>query len=59
MATVGLEGIVKIWDLRKYQSVDHYPVSNIPVDLTISQSNILAVATQHKIILYKDWKTQK
>ena len=43
MTTVGLDGQLKIWDIRTYKLLDHYYTPTPASHVTISQKGLLAV----------------
>ena len=43
MSTVGLDGQLKVWDIRTYKLVDHYYTPTPASHLSISQKGLVAV----------------
>ena len=54
MATCGLDGQVKLWDLRKYQCLQAYSTPTAPSSLDISQLGLLSVTFGATVYLWKD-----
>lgn len=54
MATSGLDGQVKIWDLRTYKLLDAYFSPTPASTLEYSQTGLLAVGSANRISVWKD-----
>ncbi|RKP26500.1 WD40-repeat-containing domain protein [Syncephalis pseudoplumigaleata] len=54
MATAGLDGQLKIWDIRKFESVHDYYTPKPASTLDISQMGLLAVGYNNTITVWKD-----
>ncbi|OQV22660.1 WD repeat-containing protein 46 [Hypsibius exemplaris] len=54
MATAGQDRRVKIWDLRKYQTVQELNVHASPSSIAFSQSGLLAVGMDRQVQVFKD-----
>ena len=54
MATTGNDRRVKIWDLRKYQTVQELDVFQSPVSMDFSQRGLLAIGMDKNVQIYKD-----
>lgn len=54
MATTGNDRRVKIWDLRKYQTVQELDVFQSPVSMDFSQTGLLAIGMDKNVQVYKD-----
>lgn len=54
MATAGLDGIVKIWDLRTYLELDRFYPHRPVASLDFSQRGILAAGCGAHVTLWKD-----
>lgn len=54
MATSGIDGKVKIWDLRTYKLLHSYKVGSPVYDLSFSQRNLLAAAVGDVVQIYKN-----
>ncbi|XP_065646581.1 uncharacterized protein LOC100201145 isoform X4 [Hydra vulgaris] len=55
MATSGLDGLIKVWDIRNYKSVYKYRLRGKPAQsLAISQKGMLAVAFGSKIHVFRN-----
>ncbi|KAJ9082483.1 putative U3 small nucleolar RNA-associated protein 7 [Entomophthora muscae] len=54
MATAGMDGKLKVWDLRGYKPLDEYTTPRPAASITFSQRGILAVAFTGNISLWKD-----
>jgi len=60
MATSGLDGLLKVWDIRTYKSVYTYKMKGRPAHCTaISQKGMLAAAFGSQIYVFKDALTEK
>ncbi|KAH8553213.1 WD40-repeat-containing domain protein [Umbelopsis sp. PMI_123] len=60
MATSGLDGQLKIWDIRKYQVVQEYYSPTPAASLSISQMGLLAVGWGPHVSIWKDaFKTKQ
>ncbi|KAJ3389790.1 Small subunit (SSU) processome component [Entophlyctis sp. JEL0112] len=60
MATSGLDGQLKIWDVRSYKCVHEYYTPTPASELSISQLGILAVGYGPNVTLWKDaFKTKQ
>ncbi|GAB5593450.1 putative U3 small nucleolar RNA-associated protein 7 [Umbelopsis nana] len=60
MATSGLDGQLKIWDIRKYQVVQEYYTPTPASSLSISQMGLLAVGWGPHVSIWKDaFKTKQ
>jgi len=52
MATSGLDGLVKVWDIRMYQPVYKYRIhGKAAQSLAISQKGLLAAAFGNKVFV--------
>ena len=54
MATGGMDGEVKLWDLRTYKQLHFYQFTTPPVSLDISQRGLLAVGFGCHTLVWKD-----
>lgn len=56
MATSGLDGRLKLWDLRKFKDipVHDYFVPGVPLSTSISQRGMVAVGYRNEIQVWKD-----
>ena len=54
MSTTGLDGQLKIWDIRTFKLVDHYFTPSPASHLSISQKGLLAVGYGPHLSIYKD-----
>merc|ERR1712013_592071 len=60
MATSGLDGTLKVWDIRAYKPVYTYRMQGRPAHCTaISQKGMLAAAFGSQVYVFKDALTQK
>jgi U3 small nucleolar RNA-associated protein 7 len=53
-ATTGLDGKMKVWDIRKYQKLHSYYTTKPGASLDISQKGLLAVASGSEVLVWKD-----
>ncbi len=54
MATAGLDGQMKIWDIRKFQPVNQYFTIRPAASMDISQQGLLAVGCGPHVQIWKD-----
>lgn len=54
MVTAGSDSMVRIWDLRTYQKLQHHQVASPIECLDLSQQNILALGSKKTVELFKD-----
>jgi U3 small nucleolar RNA-associated protein 7 len=54
MATAGLDGQVKLWDLRTYRALEAYYTPAAPTALAISQMGLLAVTFGASVHVWQD-----
>lgn len=54
MATAGMDGMMKIWDLRKYQCVHAYRADAPVMSLDISDMGLIAMALGREVQVLKD-----
>ena len=54
MATAGVDGKLKIWDLRNYQKIDEYYTLRPADSLDFSQKGLLAVGNGPNVTIWKD-----
>lgn len=54
MATAGMDGEVKVWDLRTYRQLHYYQFTAPPASLDISQRGLLAVGYGAHVTVWKD-----
>ncbi|RKP09800.1 WD40-repeat-containing domain protein [Thamnocephalis sphaerospora] len=54
MATAGLDGQLKIWDIRKFAAVHEYYTPKPATSLDISQRDLLAVGYGTNVTIWKD-----
>jgi len=54
MATAGLDGQLKVWDIRTYKPVHEYYTPTPAQSITISQQGLLAVAHGPRVSIWKD-----
>ncbi|KAF9955859.1 Small subunit (SSU) processome component [Modicella reniformis] len=54
MATAGLDGQLKLWDLRNYKSIQEYFTPTPASSLSVSQRGLLAVGFGPNITVWKD-----
>ncbi|KAG0171909.1 Small subunit (SSU) processome component [Apophysomyces sp. BC1034] len=54
MATAGLDGQLKIWDIRKYEVVQEYYTPRPATSLSISQKGLLGVGWGTRVAIWKD-----
>jgi U3 small nucleolar RNA-associated protein 7 len=54
MATAGLDGQLKVWDIRTYKPVHEYYTPTPAQSLSISQQGLLAVAHGPRVSVWKD-----
>lgn len=54
MATLGLDGAVKIWDLRKYDVLNEFTLKRAPASAHFSQKGLLSVAWGNHVSVYSD-----
>jgi U3 small nucleolar RNA-associated protein 7 len=59
MATAGLDGMLKIWDLRTYKLLNRYITPTPVQSLSISQKGLLATAHGAHLTIWKDTFSQK
>lgn len=59
MATGGMDGQVKIWDLRTYKMLHRYQFVTPPVSLDVSQRGLLAVGFGCHVNVWKDAMSSK
>jgi len=60
MATSGLDGLLKLWDIRNYKPIYSYRLKGRPAHCTaISQKGMLAAAFGPQIYVFKDGLTEK
>jgi U3 small nucleolar RNA-associated protein 7 len=59
MVTGGMDGKVKVWDVRKLVPLHTYFAPTTPKSLDISQKGLLAVASGSKIEIWRDALTSK
>ncbi|KAJ3108209.1 Small subunit (SSU) processome component [Phlyctochytrium bullatum] len=59
MVTAGLDGQMKVWDIRTYKAVEQYFTTSPAASLDISQMGILAVGHSSHVTLWKDALTTK
>jgi len=60
MATSGLDGLLKVWDIRMHKHVYSYRMKGRPAHCTaISQKGMLAAAFGSQIFIFKDAMTHK
>lgn len=49
MVTAGNDGLVKIWDIRKYHMLHSYRPPKIPSIVDVSQRGLLAIAFNNQV----------
>lgn len=54
MATSGLDGQLKLWDVRTYKQLDSYFTTTPATTLTFSDKGLLAVGSSSRISIWKD-----
>ena len=54
MATAGMDGLMKVWDLRKYQCLHSYRLDHPAVSLDISDRGLVAMACGRTVQVLKD-----
>lgn len=54
MASAGMDGEVKVWDLRTYKQLHYYQFTAPPASLDISQRGLLAVGFGSHVTVWKD-----
>ncbi|KAI9313458.1 WD40-repeat-containing domain protein [Dichotomocladium elegans] len=54
MATSGLDGQLKLWDIRKYEPLHEYRTHQPATSLSISQRGLLAVGWSSHVTVWKD-----
>lgn len=60
MATSGLDGLLKVWDIRNYKPVYSYKMKSQPAHcITISQRGMLAAAFGSQIYIFKNALSEK
>ncbi len=59
MATSGLDGTLKIWDMRTYKNLSTYFTKNPASTLDFSQRGLLAVGTGSTLTVWKDIVKEK
>lgn len=60
MATSGLDGQLKIWDIRKYQPIHSYYSPKPAICLNFSQQGLLATGYTNNVTIWKDiWKEKQ
>lgn len=60
MATSGLDGLLKLWDIRNYKSIYSYRMKGRPAHCTaISQKGMIAAAFGPQVYVFKDALTEK
>jgi U3 small nucleolar RNA-associated protein 7 len=59
MSTSGLDGQLKVWDIRTYKELDSYYTPTPPSCITYSQKGLLGVASNGRVTVWKDLNKQK
>jgi|EP00624_Nannochloropsis_granulata_P000965 U3 small nucleolar RNA-associated protein 7 len=59
MASAGMDGEVKLWDLRVYKQLHHYQFTSPPSSVDISQKGLLAVGFGSHVTVWKDALARK
>lgn len=59
MATTGLDGRLKIWDIRTYKQLQNYFTTKPAASVSISQKGLLAVGSGPNLTVWKDAFTTK
>ena len=59
MATSGLDGTLKIWDMRTYKNLSTYFTKTPASTLDFSQRGLLAVGTGSTVTVWKDIVKEK
>lgn len=54
LVTAGVDRKLKLWDLRNYQNLATYRLSQIPKSIAISQQSMLAVSSGEVVNIFKD-----
>jgi len=59
MASAGMDGEVKLWDLRVYKQLHYYQFTSPPSSVDISQKGLLAVGFGSHVTVWKDALARK
>ncbi|KAJ3343326.1 Small subunit (SSU) processome component, partial [Kappamyces sp. JEL0680] len=59
MATAGLDGQLKIWDIRTYKEIDAYFTTTPAATLSFSAKGLLAAGAGPRVTIWKDLSQQK
>lgn len=59
MVTTGTDCRLKVWDLRKYETVYDYYTPGPAFCTDISQKNLLSVCYGNNVQIWKDWEVEK